>query len=56
MAQEAGVPIVQNPPLAWTLIEIDIGDEIPEELYAAVAEILVFVYKLRKEREGELVQ
>ncbi|MFA4873962.1 MAG: EscU/YscU/HrcU family type III secretion system export apparatus switch protein [bacterium] len=53
-AKEAGVPIVQNPPLAWTLIEIDIGEEIPEELYAAVAEILVIVYKLKREKEGNL--
>ncbi len=50
-AEETGVSIVQNPPLAWTLIELDIGDEIPEELYAAIAEILVFVYKLKREKE-----
>lgn len=49
-AEEAGVPIVQNIPLAWTLVELDIGDEIPEELYAAIAEILVFVYKMKKEK------
>lgn len=54
-AEEADVPVIQNPPLAWTLIELDIGDEIPEELYAAVAEILVFVYKLRREKEGETI-
>ena len=47
-AEEAGVPIVQNPPLAWTLIELDVGDEIPEDLYAAIAEILVYVYKMKQ--------
>lgn len=52
IAEEVGVPIVQNPPLAWTLVELDIGDEIPEELYAAVAEILVYVYRLRKDEEA----
>ena len=52
-AKEFGIPIIQNPPLAWTLIELDIGDEIPEELYAAVAEILVIVYRMRREREAE---
>jgi len=52
-AEEFGIPIIQNPPLAWTLNEIDIGDEIPEELYAAVAEILVQVYRLKQETEGE---
>ena len=40
-------------PLAWTLIELDIGDEIPEEIYSAVAEILVVVYRMRREREAE---
>lgn len=44
-AEEAGVPIITNPPLAWTLMELDIGDEIPEALYQAVAEILVYVYR-----------
>lgn len=52
LAEEFGIPIIQNVPLAWTLIELDIGDEIPEDLYAAVAEILVYVYRLRKERES----
>jgi flagellar biosynthetic protein FlhB len=51
-AEEFGIPIVRNVPLAWTLIELDIGDEIPEELYAAVAEILVYVYRLKKENEN----
>jgi type III secretion YscU/HrpY family protein len=51
-AEEERVPIIQNPPLAWTLIELEIGDEIPEELYAAVAEILVVVYRLKREQEA----
>jgi flagellar biosynthetic protein FlhB len=50
LADEFGVPIVQNPPLAWTLIELDVGDEIPEEIYAAVAEALVYVYRLKEQR------
>jgi len=50
IAEEFGVPIVSNPPLAWTLIELDIGDEVPEEIYAAVAEILVYVYRLKEQK------
>jgi len=50
IAEEFGIPIVSNPPLAWTLIEIDVGDEVPEELYTAVAEILVYVYRLKEQR------
>jgi len=47
-AEEAGVPIVHNPPLAWTLLELEIGDEIPDELYQAVAEVLVYVYTMKE--------
>ncbi|HPQ81515.1 MAG TPA: EscU/YscU/HrcU family type III secretion system export apparatus switch protein [bacterium] len=53
IAVEFQIPIIQNVPLAWTLIELDIGDEIPEELYAAVAEILVIVYRMKREREAQ---
>jgi len=42
------IPLVQRPPLAWTLYNnVEIGEKIPEELYKAVAEILVFVYRLK---------
>lgn len=51
IAREAGVPIMQNVPLAWALLELDVGDEIPEELYSAVAEVLVIIYRMREEKE-----
>lgn len=51
LAEELGVPIVRNVPLAWALLELEMGDEIPEDLYQAVAEVLVFVYKLKEEKE-----
>lgn len=51
LAKEFDVPIIRNIPLAWSLIELEIGDEIPETLYVAVAEILSFVYKMKEERE-----
>ncbi|OGQ04080.1 MAG: hypothetical protein A3F82_07030 [Deltaproteobacteria bacterium RIFCSPLOWO2_12_FULL_44_12] len=49
-ADEGKVPIVRNVPLAWSLIELEIGQEIPEELYQALAEILVIVYRMREQR------
>ncbi|MEW6605864.1 MAG: EscU/YscU/HrcU family type III secretion system export apparatus switch protein [bacterium] len=52
IAKEYKIPIVQNIPLAHSLMELEIGEEIPEELYEAVAEVLNFVYKLVKEKEG----
>jgi len=39
-AQEWGVPVVRDVPLARALIELEVGDAIPEALYEAVAEIL----------------
>jgi len=50
-AEEAGVPIIRNVPLAWSLIELDVEDEIPDDLFQAVAEILVIVYRMRDEKE-----
>lgn len=45
------VPVVRNVPLAQALGKLDIGDEIPEELYQAVAEVLSFVYALSQEQK-----
>lgn len=48
IAKEAKVEIVENKPLARAIYEtVDIGDEIPQELYQAVAEVLAFVYSLK---------
>lgn len=48
IARAAGVPILRNVPLAQALHKLDIDEEIPEELYEAVAEILNFVYELKE--------
>lgn len=53
LAAEHGVPIVPNPPLARGLhASVEIGQQIPEEFYAAVAHVLAFVYRVaaRKRR------
>lgn len=45
------VPIVPNPPLARSLYaEVEVGHEIPTTLYQAVAEVLAYVYRLRRGR------
>ncbi|MBM3724265.1 MAG: EscU/YscU/HrcU family type III secretion system export apparatus switch protein [Acidobacteria bacterium] len=50
-AVKAGVPIVENPPLAQALYKaVDVGQEIPAHLYRAVAEILAYVYRLMRGR------
>jgi flagellar biosynthetic protein FlhB len=51
IAAEHGVPIVERPPLARALYaNVDEGQEIPEEFYRAVAEVLAYVYRLRNPR------
>ncbi|MGA2455636.1 MAG: EscU/YscU/HrcU family type III secretion system export apparatus switch protein [Solirubrobacteraceae bacterium] len=47
VAEEHGVPVISDPPLARALhASVEIGQVIPEELYAAVARVLAFVYRL----------
>jgi flagellar biosynthetic protein FlhB len=51
-ARWAGVPILENPPLARSLYQlVEAGAPIPVALYAAVASILAFLYKQRMEEE-----
>jgi flagellar biosynthetic protein FlhB len=50
-ARWAGVPIVENPPLARSLYKsVEEGQAIPYELYAAVAGILAFLYRQQVEK------
>ena len=51
-AEAHRVPVLEAPPLARALYRhTDLGDEIPAELYAAVAEVLAYVYQLRVYRQ-----
>lgn len=51
IAAENNVEMVENRPLARELYKtVDIGKAIPQELYAAVAEVLAFVYKLKNKQ------
>ena len=65
LAKKHKVPIKEDPALAQILSRLDIDEQIPSELYKAVAEILAFVYSINerlraksKERgaEGEKVR
>ncbi|MCS6924376.1 MAG: EscU/YscU/HrcU family type III secretion system export apparatus switch protein [Candidatus Binatia bacterium] len=49
IAREKGIPLVENKPLAQLLYRlVEVGEEIPETLYRAVAEVLAYVYRLRQ--------
>lgn len=51
IAQQHGVPLVENPPLARALFETaGLGQSVPRELYEGVAEVLAFVYHLKRSR------
>jgi flagellar biosynthesis protein FlhB len=48
LAQEHGIPLVENKPLAQTLYKsVKVGEYIPANLYKAVAEIIAYVYKAK---------
>jgi flagellar biosynthetic protein FlhB len=51
IAEENDVPVISDPPLARALHQsTEIGSVIPQELYAAVAQVLAFVYRLAGRR------
>jgi flagellar biosynthesis protein len=45
-AREAGVPVHRDPQLADALASLALGDEVPEALWTAVAEVLVWAFSL----------
>lgn len=51
-AKQAGVPVIEDARLASLLSTIPLGEEIPEELYEAVAKVLVFVLRLESSFES----
>ena len=56
VARDAGIPLVENKPLARALFKVvQIGDEIPEDLFKAVAQVLAFVFQLKRGNEGSRI-
>jgi flagellar biosynthesis protein len=54
VAQEKGIPLYHDPELIEVLAQLDIGTEIQPELYQAVAEVLIFIYKMnQKKKKGQ---
>ena len=53
LAREHEVPVLEAPPLARALYRhAELGDEVPAALYTAVAEVLAYVYQLRRQQEA----
>jgi len=54
IAKEHGVEIIQSPALARSLFyTAEVNQEIPEELFAAVAQVLAFIFQLRMHKQGK---
>ena len=45
LAREHGIPIEENAPLAEALSQVELGEDIPDALYRAVAEVLIFILR-----------
>lgn len=53
IAKEHNIPIVENVPLARALYKsVKVGEGVPRTLFKAVAEVLAFVYKLKKKQKA----
>lgn len=52
IAKAAGIPFMKNTTLAAALYRVDVGQEVPEELYDAVAEVLNFVFQIQQAEQG----
>ena len=53
LARSAKVPLVENKPLARALFKaVQVGDQIPEDLFRATAEVLAFVFQLKQRRQA----
>jgi flagellar biosynthetic protein FlhB len=48
IAREENIPIIRNIPLAWSLLKVEEGMGIPEDLYEPVAEVLSLVYEMKE--------
>ena len=49
LAMKEGVPMQEDPDLVGALMQLDFQEEIPQELYQAVAEILAFACRLNRQ-------
>jgi flagellar biosynthesis protein len=50
IARENNIPVRQDKLLLDALYKLDINEEIPEELYRVIAEVLAFVYRMNRAR------
>lgn len=49
-AKENNVPVFEDSGIIYTLMQLDIGEQIPPELYSVVAEVLVFIASIDRQK------
>jgi flagellar biosynthesis protein len=54
VAREKGIPLYEDPELVEVLGQLDVNTEIQPELYQAVAEVLIFIYKMNQKKKAGL--
>ena len=50
IAEEHGIPIREDPDLVQLLVKLDLGEQIPADLYPVIAEVFSFIYRVNAER------
>ncbi|BCD60071.1 MULTISPECIES: EscU/YscU/HrcU family type III secretion system export apparatus switch protein [unclassified Nitratiruptor] len=50
LAQEHGIELYEDPELIEVLSKVELDEEIPQKLYVAVAKILAYIYRKKKEK------
>ena len=53
IAVEKGIPLYNDPELLEVLGQLDVGAEIQPELYQAVAEVLIYIYRMNQKKKGQ---
>lgn len=56
VAKEHGIPLYEDAHLASVLSQLELGAEIPANLYVAVAQVLAFIYMLSEKTPGQDVR
>lgn len=55
LAKQKGIPLYRDPELVEILGQLDVGAEIQPELYQAVAEVLIFIYKMNQKKRASVM-
>ncbi len=54
-ARREGIPLYRDPDLIQVLGQLDVGAQIQPELYRAVAQVMIFIYKMNQKKKAEVV-